>query len=197
VDLDPAFQTILPNRTSVVTGTGFPPDALPVLSAAAVSGGEGSTQGRVELDPTLQQPFYAIPGEAQRPRLVCQMVLQDVVVMKLGNFGLAAPTVDPNATPSPAQAQQIANPDIITLMVNPQDSISLNYFVYSGAILTMTLRNPNDSSRFDAQSATLTSLLTQYNISLPSKLPYGMVPRLDGLTPPNLPNDNANTQPQQ
>ena len=197
IELDPAFQTQLPNRTSVVTGTGFPPDALPVLTAAAVSGGEGSTQGRVELDPTLQQPFYAIPSEPQRPRLVCQMVLQDVVVMKLGNFGLSAPSADPNATPSPAQVQQQATPDIITLMVNPQDSISLNYFVYSGAILTMTLRNPNDSSRFDAQSATLTSLLTQYNISLPSKLPYGTVPRLDILLPPNLPNDNLNVQPQQ
>ena len=197
VELDPAFQTVLPNLTSVVTGTGFPPEALPILSAAAVSGGPASTQGRVELDPTLQQPFYVIPSETQRPRLVCQMILQDVVVMKLGNFGLSAPSADPNATPSPAQAQQQASPDIITLMVNPQDSISLNYFVYSGAILTMTLRNPNDSSRFDAQSATLTSLLTQYNISLPSKLPYGTVPRIDILLPPNLPNDNLSVQPTQ
>jgi pilus assembly protein CpaB len=197
VELDPAFQSQLPNLTSVVTGTGFPPDALPILSASAVSGGEGSTQGRVELDPTLQQPFYTIPSEPQRPRLVCQMILQDVVVMKLGNFALSAPSTDPNATPSPAQVQQQAAPDIVTLMVNPQDSISLNYFVYSGAILTMNLRNPNDSSRFDAQSATLTSLLTQYNISLPSKLPYGTVPRLDILLPPNLPNDNLSVQPQQ
>jgi len=197
VELDPAFQTELPNFTSVVTGTGFPPDALPILTASSVSGGEGSSQGRVELDPTLQQPFYVIPSELQRPRLVCQMVLQDVVVMKLGNFNLSAPSADPNATPSPAQVQQQLAPDIITLMVNPQDSISLNYFVYSSAILTMTLRNPNDSSRFDAQSATLTSLLTQYNISLPSKLPYGTVPRTDILIPPSLPNDNLNVQPQQ
>jgi len=189
VDIDPAFQTVLPNWTSVVTGTGFLPDALPVLSAAALSGGIGSVQGRVELDPTLQQPFYAIPSELQRPRLVCQMILQDVVVMKLGNFALQAPSADPNATPLPAQAQQQAAPDIITLMVNPQDSISLNYFVYSGAMLSLTLRNPNDSSRFDAQSATLTSLLIQYNISLPSKLPYGTQPRVEILVPPILPND--------
>jgi len=197
VDIDPAFQSILPNFTSVVTGTGFLPDALPVLSASAVSGGEGATQGRVELDPTLQQPFYAVPSEAQRPRLVCQMILQDVVVMKLGNFALQAPSADPNATSSPAQVQQQAAPDILTLMVNPQDSISLNYFVYSGAILSLSLRNPNDSSRFDAQSATLTSLLTQYNISLPSKLPYGTQPRIDILFPPNLPNDVITVQPQQ
>src|SRR5215213_4978852 len=197
VDVDPAFQSALPNFTSVLTGTGFLPDSLPVLSAAAVSGELASRQGRVELDPTLQQPFYAVPSEAQRPRLVCQMILQDVVVMKLGNFTFQAPSADPNATPSPAQAQQQAAPDIVTLMVNPQDSISLNYFVYSGAMLSMSLRNPNDTSRFAAESATLTSLLTQYNISLPSKLPYATQPRIDFLTPPELPNDGVTVQPAQ
>jgi pilus assembly protein CpaB len=197
VDVDPAFQTVLPNFTSVLTGTGFLPDTLPVLSVAAISGEQASRQGRVELDPTLQQPFYTVPSETQRPRLVCQMILQDVVVLKLGNFALQAPSTDPNVTPSPAQAQQQAAPDIVTLMVNPQDSISLNYFVYSGALLSMSLRNPNDTSRFAAESATLTSLLTQYNISLPSKLPYASQPRIDVLTPPLLPNDLITVQPQQ
>jgi pilus assembly protein CpaB len=196
VDVDPAYQTVLPNYTSVLTGTGFLPDQLPVLSVNAVTVEQASRQGRVELDPTLQQPFYAVPSEAQRPRLVCQMILQDVVVMKLGNFALeAGAPADPNATPAPAQPP--AAPDIVTLMVNPQDSISLNYFVYSGAILNMTLRNPNDTSRFAAESATLTSLLTQYNISLPSKLPYAVQPRVDVLTPPLLPNDTIVVQPQQ
>lgn len=192
VDVDPAFQTVLPNFTSVVTGTGALPDQLPVLSAAILSAELASRQGRVELDPTLQQPFYAIPAEAQRPRLVCQMILQDVVVMKLGNFTAQVAPPDPNVTPSPAQAQQAAaqaTPDIVTLMVNPQDSISLNYFVYTGAMLSMTLRNPNDTSRFAAESATLTSLLTQYNISLPAKLPYAVEPRINVLIPPKLPND--------
>jgi hypothetical protein len=82
-------------------------------------------------------------------------------------------------------------------MVTPQDSIALNYFVYSGAVMSMSLRNPNDNSRIDAQSATLTSLLTQYNISLPSKLPYAQQPRLDVLAPPLLPNDIINVSPQQ
>jgi len=195
VDVDPAFQAVLPNFTSVLTGTGFLENQLPALSVAAVTGELPSRQGRVELDPTLQQPFYAVPSEAQRPRLVCQMILQDVVVLKLGNFETQAPSTDPNATPSPVQAQQQTNPDIVTLMVNPQDSISLNYFVYSGAMLSLSLRNPNDTSRFAAESATLTSLLTQYNISLPSKLPYATQPRLDILIPPILPNDGVTVQP--
>lgn len=198
VDVDPAYQTELPNYTSVLTGTGFLPEKLPVLSIYAFSEELPTRQGRVELDPTLQQPFYVIPSEEQRPRLVCQMILQDVVVMKLGNFALQAPVAtDPNVTPSAAQVQQQSAPDIVTLMVNPQDSISLNYFIYNGAILSMSLRNPNDTSRFDAQSTTLTSLLTQYNISLPSKLPYAMQPRIDVLIPPLLPNDVVTVQPQQ
>ena len=194
VDIDPAYQTVLPNFTAVLTGPFAPAEGSPTLSLGIVSGELASRQGRVELDPTLQQPLYAVPSETQRPRLVCQMVLQDVVVLKLGNFGIQAPAADPNATPSPAQQQQ-ASPDIVTLMVTPQDSISLNYFVYSGAQLTMSLRNPNDTSRFAAESATLTSLLTQYNISLPSKLPYGTQPRVDVLVPPVV--TNAPAQPQQ
>jgi pilus assembly protein CpaB len=197
VDLDPTFETILPNFTAVLTGTGFTQEgAPPTLSTSIVGGGEPSRQGRFDLDPSLgaQSPFYVVPSEAQRPRLVCQMILQDVVVLKTGTFVQApAPSQQPNATPSPAQIQE-ANPDIVTLMVNPQDSISLNYFVYSGAMLSMSLRNPNDTSRFSAESATLTSLLTQYNISLPSKLPYGMQPRVDVLVPPV---SNTTTQPQQ
>jgi len=201
VDVDPAYQSVLPNLTSLVKGTGFLEGQLPILSAEASvtleDGTHPTRQGRIELDPTLQQPFYIVPGEFQRPRLVCQMILQDVVVMKLGNFALQAPSTDPNATPSPAQAQQQASPDIVTVMVNPQDSISLNYFVYSGAMLSMSLRNPNDTSRFAAESATLTSMLTQYNISLPSKLPYASQPRVDLLQPPVLPNDIVTVQPQQ
>jgi len=197
VDVDPAFQTVLPNFTAILTGTGFLPDQLPVLSVGALSAEQASRQGRVELDPTLQQPFYAVPSEAQRPRLVCQMILQDVLVLKVGNFETQAPATDPNATPSPVQAQQRTNPDIVTLVVNPQDSISLDYFVYSGATLSLSLRRSDDTSRFNAESATLTSLLTQYNISLPSKLPYSTQPRIDILTPPVLPNDAVTVQPQQ
>jgi len=199
VDVDPAYQSILPNNISVLRDIFFPPAERPYISVEPVNAGESSKQGRTELDPTLQKPLYAIPSEAQRPRLVCQTILQDVVVLNLGNFSLQLQDIapaDPNAAPVPSQADTA--PDIITLMVSPQDSISLNYFVYSGAILSMSLRNPNDNSRIDAQSATLTSLLTQYNISLPSKLPYAQQPRIDILVPPLLPNDviNGASQPQ-
>ncbi|HXF83815.1 MAG TPA: hypothetical protein VNK49_00340 [Anaerolineales bacterium] len=197
VDVDPAFQSVLPNYLSSMRDVFFPEADRPYISIDPLTAELPARQGRTEIDPTFQKPIYVVPSETQRPRLVCQMILQNVKVMKLGNFPLQAPAAVPGATPSPAQAQQQAAPDIITLMVTPQDSIALNYFIYSGAILSMTLRNPNDNSRIEAQSVTLTSLLTQYNISLPSKLPYALQPRVDVLTPPVLPNDVIVVQPQQ
>lgn len=202
VDVDPAYQTILPNYLSTVNDIFFPPEGRPFITLDTLTAGDTARQGRTELDPTFQKPIYVVPSEPQRPRLVCQIILQDVVVLRLGNFPLQAeisttPEQDPaaaDAAPAPTTEQR---PDIITLMVSPQDSISLNYFVYSGAVFSMTLRRPDDNSRIDAQSATLTSILTQFNISLPSKLPYAQNARIDFLTPPLLPNDVIQAQPQQ
>lgn len=199
VDVDPAYQTVLPNYLSSMNDIFFPEDGRPVITIDPITLEEGMRQGRTELDPTFQKPIYVVPSETQRPRLVCQIVLQDVTVLNLGNFQTQPVVVqqpqDPNAEAVPTQSEQ--RPDIITLMVSPQDSIALNYFVYSGAVFSMALRNPNDNSRVDAQSATLTSILTQYNISLPSKLPYALNNRLDFLAPPLLPNDIVQQQPQQ
>ena len=191
IDVDPAYQTILPNYLSSVGDIFFPEQDRPVITIDPVTQEQPARQGRTELDPTFQKPIYVVPSEGQRPRLVCQIILQDVMVLNLGNFALQVQPVttqeDQAAAATATQPSQ--RPDIITLLVSPQDSISLNYFVYSGAVFSMTLRNPNDNSRVDSQSATLTSILTQYNISLPSKLPYAQNNRLDFLAPPLLPND--------
>ncbi len=196
VDVDPAFQTVLPNLTGSLTGTGFVPDALPVLSLG--SSASGSPQGRLELDPSVQQPFYLVPSEAQRPRETCQMLLQDVVVMKLGNFPLVPTSTTTTTQPADAQAQQQqpAAPDIITLIVSPQDSITLSYLIYTNAKISMTLRNPTDQARQATEAATLQFLLSQYNIPVPAKLPYAMQPALIDLIAPFLPNDTTTVPPQ-
>jgi Flp pilus assembly protein CpaB len=183
VDVDPSFQTILPNKTASLTGTGFASDTgLPVLSLGAAA--SDTAQGRLELDPSLQQPYYLIPSETQRPRMVCQMLLQDVVVLKVGNYVAAAPPVDPNA---PADAP-VAVPvvDLVTLVVSPQDSITLSYLMYTNAQISLALRNPSDQARQATEASTLQFLLSQYNIPVPAKLPYAMQPalNLDPLTRP-------------
>ena len=110
--------------------------------------------------------------------------------MKLGNFPLAT------ANPTAAQQQQTQQqqqgaapaPDIITLIVSPQDANTLNYMVYTNAQIIMALRNPSDQSRLATEAATLQFLLSQYNIPVPAKLPYASQPRIDSLTEPTLKN---------
>lgn len=189
VDVDPSFQSITPDKTAQLTATGFPANTLPILSLGV--GATGGVQGRLELDPSLQQPFYLIPSEEQRPRAVCQTILQNVVVMKSGNFSLT-----PNAVAAPqtqTQPQQAAAPapDIITLVVSPQDAVTFSYMVYTNAQIMMTLRNPSDQSRLATEAATLQFLLSQYNIPVPAKLPYAQQPRLDFLAAPTLTNGSS------
>ncbi|HTP00975.1 MAG TPA: SAF domain-containing protein [Anaerolineales bacterium] len=191
VDVDPSFQSTTPDNTAVLTATGFPQNSLPVLSMGV--GAAGGPQGRLELDPSLQQPFLLIPSEAQRPRPVCQTILQDVVVMKRGDFPISGTAAQ--ATQQQQQQQQAAapTPDVITLIVSPQDAVTLTYMVYTNAQMMMSLRNPSDKSRLATEAATLQFLLSQYNIPVPAKLPYALQPRIDALAAPVLPNDGATT----
>jgi len=186
VDVDPNFQSKLPNHSAVVTGPGFLPDALPVLSAGIASGGVGSAQGRAELDPTLNQALYLVPSESQRPRLVSQMVLQDIQVLHMGTFPLATQT-QPQAQPAqeaqPTVTPQPVDPDMITLIVTPQDAVALTYMMYSGTKFTLTLRAPDDTTRIETEAATLQYLLSQYAIPVPAKLPYVM--DVQNLSEPN------------
>jgi pilus assembly protein CpaB len=194
VDVDPSFQSILPNKFIVLTGTGFNDAGLPLITLG--SGGadplSSPSQGRLELEPAIQQPYYLIPSETQRPRMVCQILLQDVVVLKVGDFPLNAVPVatDQAATATDQQAQQApVAPDIVTLLVSPQDSITLSYLIQTNAELNMTLRNPSDQARQATEASTLQFLLSQYNIPVPAKLPYSLQPQTNVLGGLVLPND--------
>lgn len=198
IDVDASFQTALPNFTAGVQGAGPIKDALPFLTVQINSGGAASIQGRTELDPTLNNAVYVIPSENQRPRMVTQMIMQNIQVLHMGTFPLPGELTgtqtaeNTGATPTAAgQApQSVTRPDIITLMVTPQDAVVLTYLVYSGAQITLTLRNPNDFDfKTTTDAATLQYLLSQYNIPVPAKLPYSLQPRIDKLVPPVLPND--------
>lgn len=201
VDIDPSFQTELPNMVTVLTSpANVVPSEMPGITLGVYPPEGPQTQGRTEVESAFQQGIYVIPSEKQRPRMVCQMLVQNAVVMKLGGFPLQKPqVVQPEGQ---QQAQQTAQPapevpDIVTLIVSPQDSITLSYLVYSGAKVTLTLRNALDDSRVATEAATLQFLLSQYNIPVPAKLPYAMQPRIDELTSPFLPNDIVTVPPEQ
>ncbi len=212
VDLDPAFQSILPNNSAGVLAPGpallgtssvEADELIQTLTAQIISGGVVSPIGRVELDPTLGQPFYVVPSEAQRARSVSQTLIPSAKVLFVGTFAFddTAKKVESTATPE-VQTPEAQNnnqpqptvappslPDVITLVVSPQDAVTLNYLLLNGAYLSLAMRPANDDSRVQTEAVTLQFLLDQYNIPVPAKLPYGLEPRLDALIPPVLTND--------
>ena len=184
VDVDPGFQSILPNTAGAVT-------LAPGTGQQTASIAAGSPVGRTEIDPVLNAPIYVIPSEAQRPRLASQMIMQDISVLHVGPFKLpgeeapaAQPTPAPGATPAPAAP--VTPPDVITLIVNPQDAVTLYYIMYSGAKVDMALRGVDDETRVQTKSATLQFLLSQYGITIPAKLSNAMQPAINQLGPPYL-----------
>ena len=201
VDVDPSYQSELPNNVTVLTApaTVTPPEQ-PGVTLGIYPPEVPQTQGRTEVESAFQQGIYVVPSEPQRPRLVCQMVLQNATVLKFGSFPLEQQTAPADATQQDQQQatqQQQEKPDIVTLVVSPQDSITMSYLMYSGAKITMTLRNSADESRVATEAATLQFLLSQYNIPVPAKLPYAMEPGVNELSSPFLPNDVVTVAPEQ
>jgi len=176
VDVDPEFQSILPNLAGAVS-------LAPASGQQTASVAAGSPVGRTQIDPVLEAPIYVIPSERQRSRLVSQMILQDIAVLHVGDFPYsdletqqpAAP--QPGVTPTPVPPP--APPDIVTLIVSPQDAVTLTYLMYSGAKMNLALRGVNDQTRVQTESATLQFLLSQYGITIPAKLANVMEPVTD------------------
>jgi pilus assembly protein CpaB len=132
--------------------------------------------------------------------MVSQSLIQDVLVLHVGDFSLEEPepvSVAPGEpTPTPVPQVVKAAPDLITLVVSPQDAVTLNYLIFSGAQLTLALRPPNDTSLAQTQAVTLDYLVNSYQIALPVKLNFGIEPRVDELVQPKLKNDVVVPTPQ-
>jgi len=200
VDVDPDMQSILPNATGVVIASGPPDPATATRNPLTVEIAAG-VYGKVVIDPVLGQAVFLLPSEPQRPRMVSHMLLQDVVVLQVGNFPLpgadlqqAGQAEEPEPTPVPAEGEApppTPVPDVITLIVRPQDAVALNFILlaqpHAAAQLSLVLRGADDSSRENTLPVTLGFLLEQYQIPVPAKLPYSLNPRIDSIVPLPLP----------
>lgn len=204
IDVDEEFQSALPNQSAgvIAPGTGElgtgDTGGLSVTSdslVALVQGGSG-IKGRTEIDPILGQTFYFIPSELQRPRLASQTLLQDAIVLKIGRFPLPGEieaAAQPTPDPSVAEGEQptpvpLVEPKEITLIVSPQDAVTLNYLMYAGGNavrLSLALRSSGDDTRVQTEAVTLQFLLDQYRIPVPAKLPYGLEPKPTALVDPS------------
>ena len=216
LDVDPDFQSVLPNMSTILTASGgteeFPAPSI-TGGVGSVGGEEGATQtivGRVEVDEELGQPFHYVPQESQRPRVVSQRIVENAQVLHVGTFALvddigtaivAAPEEGgvgaPSAEPAPGEISGPVQPDIVTIIMTPQDALVLNWAIKVGADITLTLRAPNDAESTETTSVTLDYLVESYDVTVPSKLPYALEPRLNELIQPILPNDDSQAPPSQ
>jgi len=96
--------------------------------------------------------------------------------------------------PGEQEPAPVAPPDLITIIVTPQDAVTLNYLLYSGAELTLALRASGDDSVISTEAATLQFMLDVYSIPVPAKLPYGTTPRIEELVPPDSANGQSETE---
>ena len=188
LDLDPDFQSALPNRIQVFSLT-----AEGKIEVATVEGGRSFSEAPLS---NAVLATFDVPSEAQRARPVSAIVIPDARVLAVGTVkaisaeeAIAAQGVGaPEAQPTPVGGQASA-PDIIVLEVLPQEALALNLIMKTGGDLSFALRATGDTSSLDLPSWDLQRLITERNISLPPKLPYGQANFKDQLFIPQLPGD--------
>ena len=199
VDVDPDFQSVLPDKVGVV----YPPQTSEkgqTLTAGIEAG--DVYLGHGTEDEKLGVPFYVIPSEPQRPRLVTQMIIPNAAVLYVGEFPLGQkkqqeeetpnagkPGTKPRPTPPPqargqtqaeeentAEMQMSGKPDIITLIVSPQDAVTLKYLLDRHVSLTLALRAADDNAQISTDAVTLSYIMGKYGVVQPARLPYDLEP---------------------
>jgi Flp pilus assembly protein CpaB len=183
VDVDTEFQSKLPNGVGSVTSTGSAGEGQPTfLTVQVFPSGDGTVVGRTELDPLLNELIYVMPSEQQRPRIVTQILMQDATVLRYGEFSYEDLAPE---EPVPAEGGQTQSdvpvtpaeqkpPDIVTLIVTPQEAVALEHLRKSGVDITLALRSSGDTDPIDTEAVTFQYMLETYNIPIPAKLPYGL-----------------------
>jgi pilus assembly protein CpaB len=203
-DLDTDFQTRLPNNV----GTTYSPPGIQTdkgtTNAIVVdpsAQGSLSYYGRYELDPQTNQYIFLNASEPQRPRLVCQTIIQDATILQVGMFTQVQTNNNPTPTPTPVvEATSTGGTSAstysgsVTLIVTPQDTLVLNYLLLAGTKISLALRSASDSAVITTDSVTLQYIMEQKNIPSPVKLPYNVEPRVDSLVYPGF-NDYILIQP--
>ncbi len=204
VDLDDEFQTILPNQAISLVSPDF--NLVTGLICTEFKIGSQGTECINPAPPPVGrtidvsgQVVFNIPTEPQRPRLVTQRIVQNATVLHVGTFPTAEEETAPVVQAAPEAGTQTTGvqptpippmvPDIVTLIVTPQDALTLHWAMGSGATLALTLRSPDDATVTETVSVTLQYLMTTYNVTLPVRLPYGMGTPLTQVVVPTLEND--------
>ncbi len=188
VDVDPAFQTRLPNNISIITR----------LETGELSIG-APRQGRTEASTLTPEGVLLGPSEpSQRPRLVTQYTVQNAFVVHVGYFdetgkfigltptptqmattlppGEQAPAQQNNQPTTPQPSPTPYTPLIITLGVSPQDALVLTWAVDAQIPITLVLRAAGDNRIVNTDPVTLDYMIRNYNATPPNALEFALEP---------------------
>jgi len=140
----------------------------------------------LDLESQVKEPVERVGQEGaiigqQTPRQVTQLTLQDVEVLRVGEW---ATEEDLGEQPPPKEQPQQGGqatpappgPDIITLLVDQQDALVLKFARESGAIIDLALRARDDHDTVSTESVTLDYMIRRFNIAVPPKQPYALEP---------------------
>jgi Flp pilus assembly protein CpaB len=193
VDVDPTFQTRLPNNISLITRITNPEGGDQGLTIGA------PRQGRIEPSTLTPDGMLLGPSEpSQRPRLVTQRTVTDAFVVHVGYFPPggqfigATPTPEQIATaeapppgtetqqqqqaPTPLPTATAYTPLIITLAVTPQDALVLTWAVDAQIPITLALRQAGDDRVVQTEPVTLDYMIRNYNAAPPNALEFSLEP---------------------
>lgn len=170
LDLDEEFQTRLANKFVMAVPS---PEGVVTFIPMDPAGRD--------RNPVLGFQAIEQPSERQRPRLVAQLTVQNMLVLGVGDW-LSQSQPEVAATPAADQAQAptpnaAAQPDVVTVIVEPQDALVLKFLRESGAAIDLALRSADDAEQmFATESVTLQYMFTRFEVAQPPKLTYGIEP---------------------
>jgi len=128
----------------------------------------------VEVDRTLQVQLplkQNLPGDVegkQHPRLVSQLTLQNVGILKVGSWYTPPESPQQDTGEQTRQSTLAPSPSVVTLLVTQQDALVLQYARKAGATVEFALRNPNDAEQVDTEPVNLNYMMTRFGISVPA-----------------------------
>lgn len=196
LQLDAEFQSTLPNLGQRVDEEALL-DGQPFLL-------EEGQEGR--LEPlnlgAVSHVVEVRPGEdqAQIPRRVTQLTLQQVEVLWMGSWfdslrdaqRLAEDSVAPDAaavsvTLAPTPQRPEERPDVVILSLPAQEALVLKWALEAGLSIHLALRAQGDQTVFVTTSVSLPQMVEQGGLTVPAAGEFGLSPRFDEAPTPGVP----------
>lgn len=177
-----------------LTGVGYAikaGDRVDLLISMSMYDLDAANQVRLPLPPCGEEECEI---GAQVSRHVVQLTLQDVEVIRVGNWpygpeekkkeGEGAPE-EATPVPQPTAAAEGGEvpptptpmaPDLVTVVVSQQDALVLKYAKEKNLGIELALRGLNDHNMVNTEAVTMDYMLARFNIPNPPKRPYSMDP---------------------